>query len=900
MKRKANNVDTYFVYNDLGQLTYVIPPVLADQLWNGTHTITTEAIKDYAYFYLYDSRGNNILKKLPGAEPIIMLYDKANRLVVQQDGNQRTKNFYIANKYDKWGRLVYSTENILPDSINLLDYTDQVAQEYFVEECFSEYAENYNLSTTEYSRTLDESLEVNNILRVLYYDTYDFLGSNNKLNYNSSQNINSLPKTNNNKGRITGEQIYLLGTQNSYITKAYYYDERGNVIQEHSSNYTNRVNNHYFAYDFVGNIIRKIDVKTDFNLSFTEEYRYSYDHANRLSKTEYRFNNETLLLLNQFTYNDLGHVKKKTIWNNADYVNYKYNIRNQITSIQSKKFRQNIYYSTLDSLQSNWQTPRYNGNVSAINYTSGNGINGYSYFYDNKNRLMLNYTLIDGQFGDYNYSESFQYDKNGNIKALERWDNQDVIDYLTFEYDGNQIVGVSDNGFSSYSYGSKQYYDYANADVEFAYDANGNMIYDLDRNICAIKYNLLNLPDTIQFSNGNLIVHQYDALGNRCYTTYYTRNTPIVVPFGNVVEQLGSAYNKQYYVYDDNTTYYKSASNNWRVERVENDEGYLGFNQQRNNYPFHYYIKDYLGNVRETYMETAYPTFQRVQHMQYYPSGLPWDESENYQSSQQPFKYGGKEFVEMHGLNEYDSEARWYYPALMRTTTQDPLAEKYYDISPYAWCANNPVNLVDPDGKHISVTDNGDSTYTIVNGVLNNDKNIYIVNDKYDSNKEKILGQMLTKYSFFDEENKFVDGAVINMNDNVGDDFIKDFITNTPSIVTYIFDEENTGRNGGRYDFKNQGVTDRVNITENQYRYRGYNIFLGINKYIASARDIGNFAAGYISGVNNIPLIFTKLAFTIYGGEIEPPVSQWAQNFGFYYGYYEFLKCYIYYGNKIY
>ena len=205
------------------------------------------------------------------------------------------------------------------------------------------------------------------------------------------------------------------------------------------------------------------------------------------------------------------------------------------------------------------------------------------------------------------------------------------------------------------------------------------MIYDLDRNICAIKYNLLNLPDTIQFSNGNLIVHQYDALGNRCYTTYYTRNTPIVVPVGNIVEQLGSVYNKQYYVYDDNTTYYKSASNNWRIERVENDEGYLGFNQQRNNYPFYYYIKDYLGNVRETYMETAYPTFQRVQHMQYYPSGLPWDESENYQSSQQPFKYGGKEFVEMHGLNEYDSEARWYYPALMRTTTQDPLAEKYYD-----------------------------------------------------------------------------------------------------------------------------------------------------------------------------------------------------------------------------
>ena len=53
----------------------------------------------------------------------------------------------------------------------------------------------------------------------------------------------------------------------------------------------------------------------------------------------------------------------------------------------------------------------------------------------------------------------------------------------------------------------------------------------------------------------------------------------------------------------------------------------------------------------------------------------------------------------MHGLDEYDSDARWYYPAIMRTTTPDPLAEMYYDISPYAWCANNPVNRIDPDGR---------------------------------------------------------------------------------------------------------------------------------------------------------------------------------------------------------
>lgn len=71
---------------------------------------------------------------------------------------------------------------------------------------------------------------------------------------------------------------------------------------------------------------------------------------------------------------------------------------------------------------------------------------------------------------------------------------------------------------------------------------------------------------------------------------------------------------------------------------------------------------------------------QCVQCTQYYPSGLPWYHGTG--QSEQPYKYSGKEFVSAFGLDEYDSEARWYYPAIMRTTTMDPLAEKYYSTSP--------------------------------------------------------------------------------------------------------------------------------------------------------------------------------------------------------------------------
>lgn len=57
------------------------------------------------------------------------------------------------------------------------------------------------------------------------------------------------------------------------------------------------------------------------------------------------------------------------------------------------------------------------------------------------------------------------------------------------------------------------------------------------------------------------------------------------------------------------------------------------------------------------------------------------------------------------GLSLYDFGARWYNPVTPTWTTPDPMAEKYYGISPYAYCAGDPVNLVDPDGKDIYVFD---------------------------------------------------------------------------------------------------------------------------------------------------------------------------------------------------
>jgi RHS repeat-associated protein len=103
-----------------------------------------------------------------------------------------------------------------------------------------------------------------------------------------------------------------------------------------------------------------------------------------------------------------------------------------------------------------------------------------------------------------------------------------------------------------------------------------------------------------------------------------------------------------------------------------------------------------LGDNREVWHANTNKTVQRTQ---YYPSGLPWASNTGDSASLQERKCNGKEFVEMSGYDTYDYGARGYYPAIGRFTSVDPMAENHPEISPYAYCLNNPVNMIDPDGR---------------------------------------------------------------------------------------------------------------------------------------------------------------------------------------------------------
>ena len=107
---------------------------------------------------------------------------------------------------------------------------------------------------------------------------------------------------------------------------------------------------------------------------------------------------------------------------------------------------------------------------------------------------------------------------------------------------------------------------------------------------------------------------------------------------------------------------------------------------------YHYYIKDYLGNNR--IVADAHGNVEEVNH--YYPYGALMGDSRN--TGLQPYKYIGKELDRTHGLDWYDHVARHYDLVTGRWNVMDVLAEKYYGISPYASCGDDPVNAFDPDG----------------------------------------------------------------------------------------------------------------------------------------------------------------------------------------------------------
>jgi len=601
---------------------------------------------------------------------------------------QQNKKQWAASKYDILGRVIF-TGTTYVDSTKTVQSLNT----------------DYNSLLITESYTNGTGYTCNNFcdadtLTVNYYDSYDFISllptaaDKNTLPFVSLDGYDGQHSTA--KGLLTGTRIYHLDNPSLYETTALYYDKYGHVVQTRSSNHLDGYDLVYNALDFTGKPTKTLKTHNIAGqASITELYTYTYDKAQRPRVTTYQLNGGAVITQEDNTYDDLGRLIAKARHSNADAESHTYNVRSWPTNNTSGSFQENLYYNS--SLPSG-VTPSYNGNIAMNTWTYNGAVKKYGYAYDGLNRLTTS-TLYDvNNQSSTTFAETFTFDKMGNVTNLGRTGSSTQIDGLTLTYNGNQLKQVDDANGSRDLYDIKEYTNRNTSGDDFAYDANGNMVKDLDRNIVAFQYNVLNLPDIIQFKNGNQIKNTYDAGGQKLGTEYFTQLTNIT-PLADgqiisqsynsgVVDQTGNAYigNMEYKTQNGNSSL-------TAISRIYNDEGYV---ENPANPQYYYYRRDHLGDNREVWLANTGETVQRTQ---YYPSGLPWAYNSGDNPGKQQRKYNGKEFVEMHGYDTYDIVWRQYYPAIMRFQTMDPEIEDAYAESPYSMCDNNMVLRTDPDGR---------------------------------------------------------------------------------------------------------------------------------------------------------------------------------------------------------
>ena len=228
-------------------------------------------------------------------------------------------------------------------------------------------------------------------------------------------------------------------------------------------------------------------------------------------------------------------------------------------------------------------------------------------------------------------------------------------------------------------------------------EKSGTGIYQMIIGTVPLIGDNLNYPKEVQFTNGNRIQYVYSPEGQKLRATWQTAVSNIVVPLNSTVNlsssQISSTTRTDYIGNVIYTGTASSSSASVTLSKYLFEGGYATVTPTTQPV-FHYFTQDHLGNNRAVVNQSG--TVEQITH--YYPFG-GFFADQGTGSSLQPYKYNGKELDRMHGLDLYDYGFRQYDPVVPMFTQQDPLAEKYYHLSPYAYCANNPVNAIDYEGK---------------------------------------------------------------------------------------------------------------------------------------------------------------------------------------------------------
>jgi len=718
----GGNLDTYYIYNNAGLISYVIPPLALANLGT-SYSLTTAPVSNLIFSYGYDAMGRMITKTVPGGVAITTIYDPYNRPILMQNAAMAANNQWNYVKYDVKSRVI--CQGIYTDATH---FGQSVMQNYVN----TTYTNRYEIRSTtpSYSGYYTNQVFPTSSIQALsyqYYDNYTLTTGTTYSYYSTGLPGEVGATTAQVKGMptITQESTVSNTVTPVWLTKVQFYDQNLHPIQAQSNNlmYSSSTPTDYTTQvpDFTGMPLTALATKKSSSTTTTSvKTVVTYDQAYRVTAVDQYYNgSNTVSHVAAYSYNELGQVIQKQLgyvttntW--IQYVDFRYNIRGQVLSINNSKlsndagvtnndnldvFGMTFLYDGSDATLNNGagNVPKYDGRLSAVKWMSKDGVGyerSYVYAYDGVNRYAgetysERTAASAGNFSNnvHGFDETgITYDAGGNILTLQR--NSSVegtntytqIDNLTYSYKStttpNEIATVTDGTTSNYTgYGFR---NLTGSTTGYVYDGNGNLTNDYYKGL-TIGYNVANRTDkiTVTTGSGQYINYVYDASGQLIRKLEYSSGTL----------QTTTDYLDGFVFVNGTLSFF-----NMPEGRVINNSGTL---------VQEYVITDAQGNARVSFQNSGGVASVK-QENSYYGFGLLLPNSiVGMSTPPNRFMYKGSEWQNDYSNlpDYYQTFYRNYDAALGRFVSTDPEPESAESMNNYQYADNNPIMNVDPLGN---------------------------------------------------------------------------------------------------------------------------------------------------------------------------------------------------------
>ncbi|OGX85366.1 DUF6443 domain-containing protein [Hymenobacter glacialis] len=484
--------ETYYVFDDLGLLRAVIPPMAVQEVrTKGTGIVMADLLVKWCFTYTYDDRQRLIEKYIPGAGTSRFVYNQRNMMVLQQDN----KGQWIFTKYDALSRPIFTGRyypNIWPVDREVLQaQADNILMQWEVMRPIPgnptkmEYTTDRSFPTDVYdwdflTRRFYDSEAFNDLSKHPFtpvtLQASDISGYAAQLGFSLTASGLSSQVT----GLTTGRQEMDLNA-GTWLTTVLYHDDKGRTVQtvaDHSGGGEERTS---VKLDFAGKILQNYrshsfaSASSGGSLSTHCIYQeQEYDHAGRPTKSWMKIDNQGKILSMQLEYNSAGQIVDKKLhspdWLTGTALNpgltflqsvdYRYNIRGWLTNINNRNISNNEW---LDDADPNTD----NDGTGADAYDAASprvepDLFGFELKYDNRHDIGL------GHPAQYNGNIATALWKTGN-PATGR-----VLRAYAYKYDHlNRLLSADYRTYEAPTYTWQV--NNTNYSAKSGYDLNGNL-----------------------------------------------------------------------------------------------------------------------------------------------------------------------------------------------------------------------------------------------------------------------------------------------------------------------------------------------------------------------------------------------------------------------------------------